>query len=127
MGNRCMWRTLFRTPAYVGEHCFEHLPMLENIVSNTCLCWRTLFRTPAYVGEHCFEHLSVLCACLQGLLDHLAANCDGSLKTEVTALAARYEHRLQLGSKTIYHIEAFIANFMKIYKRFLEEGMHDMF
>ncbi|XP_065187228.1 replication factor C subunit 3-like [Sycon ciliatum] len=64
---------------------------------------------------------------MKGLLDHLAANCDGSLKTEVTALAARYEHRLQLGSKTIYHIEAFIANFMKIYKRFLEEGMHDMF
>ena len=62
----------------------------------------------------------------QGLLKELVANCDGALKSEVTQVAAAYEHRLQLGSKVIYHIEAFIARFMAIYKGFMEEGMADM-
>lgn len=53
-------------------------------------------------------------------------NCDGQLKAEVTAMAASYEHRLQLGNKAIFHIEAFIAKFMSIYKRFLEEGISAM-
>lgn len=65
-------------------------------------------------------------ATLQGLLKELVANCDGALKSEVTQVAAAYEHRLQLGSKVIYHIEAFIARFMAIYKGFMEEGMADM-
>ena len=64
---------------------------------------------------------------LQGLLQELVANCDGQLKSEVTQLAAYYEHRLQLGQKTIYHLEAFVAKFMAIYKRFLEESMGDFF
>ena len=59
----------------------------------------------------------------QGLLSELVVNCDGELKAEVTQMAAYYEHRLQLGSKPIFHIEAFIAKFMSIYKRFLEEGL----
>ena len=49
------------------------------------------------------------------------------MKTEVTNMAAYYEHRIQLGSKAIYHLEAFVAKFMSIYKRFLEEGMADLF
>lgn len=57
----------------------------------------------------------------------LVTNCDGTLKTEVTNLAAYYEHRVLLGSKAIYHLEAFVAKFMSIYKRFLEEGMSDFF
>ena len=54
-------------------------------------------------------------------------NCDGEMKAEVTQMAAFYEHRLQLGSKPIFHMEAFIAKFMSIYKRFLEEGLSAMF
>jgi len=54
-------------------------------------------------------------------------NCDGQLKAEVTQMAAYYEHRLQLGTKAIFHLEAFVAKFMAIYKRFLEEGIADMF
>lgn len=54
-------------------------------------------------------------------------NCDGSLKAEVTEMAAHYEHRIHLGNKAIYHLEAFVAKFMSIYKRFLEEGMADLF
>jgi len=63
---------------------------------------------------------------MKGLLKELIKNCDGSLKAEVTQAAAYYEHRLQLGTKAIYHLEAFVAKFMSIYKRFLEEGMMDM-
>eukprot|EP00795_Rhopilema_esculentum_P000900 gene900-10655_t len=64
---------------------------------------------------------------VKGLLKELVKNCDGTLKTEVTQIAASYEHRLQLGTKAIYHLEAFIAKFMSIYKRFLEEGMAGMY
>ena len=64
---------------------------------------------------------------MQGLLAELTVNCDGQLKVEVTQLAAHYEHRLQLGSKAIFHLEAFVAKFMAIYKIFLEEGLIDLF
>ena len=42
-------------------------------------------------------------------------------------MAAFYEHRLQLGNKAIFHLEAFVAKFMSIFKRFLEEGLAGMF
>jgi len=64
---------------------------------------------------------------LQGLITELVTNCDGSLKTEVTNMAAHYEHRVHQGNKAIYHLEAFVAKFMSIYKRFLEEGMAEFF
>ena len=64
---------------------------------------------------------------LQGLLSELVVSCDGELKAEVTQMASHYEHQLQLGSKAIFHLEAFTAKFMSIYKRFLEEGLADMF
>ncbi|XP_033632134.1 replication factor C subunit 3-like [Asterias rubens] len=63
---------------------------------------------------------------MKGLLKELISNCDGQLKSEITQVASFYEHRLQLGSKPIYHLEAFVAKFMSIYKRFLEEGFDDM-
>lgn len=59
----------------------------------------------------------------KGLLQELVKNCDGQLKCEVTQMAAYHEHRLNLGSKAIYHIEAFIADFMAIYKKYLEENI----
>lgn len=61
------------------------------------------------------------------LLRELVSNCDGQLKGQVTALAAQYEHRLQLGSKAIYHLEAFVAKFMYIYKVFIEESTSGFF
>lgn len=63
----------------------------------------------------------------QGLLKELVLNVDGELKPQVTHLAAHHEHRLNLGSKHIYHLEAFVASFMALYKQFLEESMADMF
>lgn len=64
---------------------------------------------------------------LKGLLKQVVANCDGQLKGEATALAAQYEHRLQLGSKAIYHLEAFVAKVMAIYKNFLDESISGFF
>jgi replication factor C subunit 3/5 len=37
-------------------------------------------------------------------------------KMQVVQWAAFYEHRLQEGSKAIFHIEAFIARVMAVYK-----------
>lgn len=64
---------------------------------------------------------------LQTLLQELLTSCDGQLKAEVTQIAAFYEHRLQLGQKAIYHLEAFVVKFMTIYKRFLEDGILEDF
>jgi len=58
---------------------------------------------------------------LKGLLAELIQNLDSQLKVEVTRWAAFYEHRVVTGSKEIYHLEAFVAKFMSIYKRFLLE------
>ncbi|XP_069828190.1 replication factor C subunit 3 [Dendropsophus ebraccatus] len=63
---------------------------------------------------------------MKSLLSELLNNCDGQLKVDVVQMAAYYEHRLQLGSKAIYHLEAFVAKFMAIYKRFMEDGLEAM-
>uniref|UniRef100_A0A6Q2YVA0 Replication factor C subunit 3 n=1 Tax=Esox lucius TaxID=8010 RepID=A0A6Q2YVA0_ESOLU len=63
---------------------------------------------------------------MKGLVTELLGNCDGQLKAEVTHMAAHYEHRLQLGSKAIYHLEAFTARFMAMYKKFMEDGLDAM-
>uniref|UniRef100_A0A3Q1HKE5 Replication factor C subunit 3 n=1 Tax=Anabas testudineus TaxID=64144 RepID=A0A3Q1HKE5_ANATE len=63
---------------------------------------------------------------MKGLVRELLSNCDGQLKTEVAHMAAYYEHRLQMGNKAIYHLEAFTAKFMAIYKKFMEDGLDAM-
>lgn len=59
-------------------------------------------------------------AFLQGLLEELLANCDDLLKSQITQIAAEYEHRLRQGSKEIFHLEAFIAKFMCVYKQHMQ-------
>jgi len=44
---------------------------------------------------------------------------DNNMKHEVIQWAAYYEHRIQLGSKAIFHLEAFSAKFMSVYKNFV--------
>jgi len=56
-----------------------------------------------------------------GLLKELIKNCDGELKNDVTHWAAFFEHRMNKGSKAIYHLEAFVAKYMSIQKKFMEE------
>nr|CAB3265536.1 replication factor C subunit 3-like [Phallusia mammillata] len=63
---------------------------------------------------------------MKGIYNELMHNCDGTLKSEVTQLVAQYEHRTHIGQKDIYHIEAFVAKFMSVYKQFLEEGFDAM-
>ncbi|ELR24424.1 replication factor C (activator 1) 3, putative [Acanthamoeba castellanii str. Neff] len=53
----------------------------------------------------------------------LLKKLDTSVKYEVIRWAAFYEHRMQMGSKAIFHLEAFVAKFMSIYKRFLISSM----
>ncbi|CAM8894968.1 unnamed protein product [Rhodiola kirilowii] len=59
---------------------------------------------------------------LKRLLYELLRKLDAELKHEVCHWAAYYEHRMRLGQKAIFHIEAFIAKFMSIYKSFLIEA-----
>ncbi|KAF6773715.1 hypothetical protein AHF37_07038 [Paragonimus kellicotti] len=63
----------------------------------------------------------------KGLVDNLLGSCDGHLKLELVQLAAEYEHRLQLGQKPIFHLEAFVISFMAIYKRFVEDALGPAF
>ncbi|CAH0513809.1 unnamed protein product [Peronospora belbahrii] len=56
--------------------------------------------------------LKVLCC-------ELMSRLDDDLKHELVQWASYYEHRMQRGSKDIYHFEAFLAKFMALYKKFL--------
>lgn len=56
---------------------------------------------------------------IKSLTNELLKKLDSELKYELIKWAAFYEHRMQLGNKAIVHLEAFVAKFMAIYKRFL--------
>lgn len=58
---------------------------------------------------------------IKTLCQELMKNLDDSLKQEVIEWAAFYEHRVAMGSKDIFHLEAFIAKYMAIYKRYLND------
>lgn len=53
------------------------------------------------------------------LVRELMRALDDTLKHEVAYWAAYYQHRMCKGSKDIFHLEAFIAKFMAVYKRWL--------
>ncbi|XP_048435778.1 replication factor C subunit 3-like [Pyrus x bretschneideri] len=59
---------------------------------------------------------------LKRLLYELLKKLDAELKHEVCHWAVYYEHRMRLGQKAIFHLEAFMAKFMSIYKAFLVEA-----
>jgi replication factor C subunit 3/5 len=58
---------------------------------------------------------------LKTLTTELLKSLDDELKYEVVDAAAFYEHRIAMGSKDIFHLEAFIAKFMAIYKKYLND------
>lgn len=60
------------------------------------------------------------------LLTHLLKNCDSQLKCSLVKHAATYQHRMVLGSKEIFHLEAFIVKFMALYKDYVESSLMDM-
>lgn len=61
---------------------------------------------------------------LINLVQNLVINLDDALKFEIFHWAAFYEHRISssmTGGKEIFHLEAFVAKYMAIYKRYLNE------
>jgi replication factor C subunit 3/5 len=56
----------------------------------------------------------------------LLERVDDGIKGEILKQVAEYDHRLRLGSKAIFHLEAFCAKFFAIYKKFLLDLMADM-
>lgn len=58
---------------------------------------------------------------IKTLTMELIQNLDDELKYEVIEAAAFYEHRIAMGSKDIFHLEAFVAKFMTIYKKYLND------
>jgi replication factor C subunit 3/5 len=58
---------------------------------------------------------------LKCLVLALMRRVDQSLQPEIAEWAAYYDHRMALGTKPIFHLEAFVAKFMSIYKKFVIE------
>ncbi|KND00379.1 replication factor C subunit 5 [Spizellomyces punctatus DAOM BR117] len=58
---------------------------------------------------------------LKYLAFELMKNVDGQIKLEIVQAAAQFEHRLRMGNKAIFHLEAFVARFMSVYKAYLME------
>ncbi|CAK1354190.1 Replication factor C subunit 5 [Cercospora beticola] len=61
---------------------------------------------------HCIPATTIL----KTLTFKLMPKLDDSLKPEVVKWAAFYEHRIRMGSKVIFHLEAFVTKFMRIYE-----------
>lgn len=63
---------------------------------------------------------------IKALMKELMPRLDSEVKHELAHWAAHYEHRLRLGQKEIFHLEAFIAKFMAVYKGWLIRSFGSM-
>jgi replication factor C subunit 3/5 len=63
---------------------------------------------------------------LRTLVLSLISKCDDSVRIPAVRWAAEYDHRLRLGTKDIFHLEAFVAQFMALYRRFLQSAVGDI-
>ncbi|CRJ89928.1 hypothetical protein BN1708_009308 [Verticillium longisporum] len=64
---------------------------------------------------HCIPATTIL----KTLTFKLVAMIDDALKPEVIKWSAYYEHRIRMGTKVIFHLEAFVAKFMRIIEIYL--------
>ncbi|OJJ47123.1 hypothetical protein ASPZODRAFT_132069 [Penicilliopsis zonata CBS 506.65] len=64
---------------------------------------------------HCIPPTTIL----KTLTFKLIVKVDDALKSDVIKWSAFYEHRIKQGSKVIFHLEAFVAKFMRIYESYL--------
>lgn len=64
---------------------------------------------------HCIPPTTIL----RTLTFSLVALIDDALKPEVIRWSAFYEHRIKTGTKVIFHLEAFVAKFMRIFEMYL--------
>lgn len=53
------------------------------------------------------------------LIKLLTTKCDVEVKSQIFEYASYYEHQMLSGSKPIYHLEAFVAKFMCVYREYL--------
>ncbi|RKF56883.1 Replication factor C subunit 5 [Golovinomyces cichoracearum] len=66
---------------------------------------------------HCIPATTIL----KTLTFKLIPLVDDNLKTDVIKWAAFYEHRIRMGTKVIFHLEAFVAKFMRISEEYAME------
>jgi replication factor C subunit 3/5 len=64
---------------------------------------------------HCIPPTTIL----RTLTFKLLPQVDDALKGEVIQWSAFYEHRIKTGTKVIFHLEAFVAKFMRILEMYL--------
>lgn len=64
---------------------------------------------------HCIPPTTIL----KTLTFKLLPMIDDPLKGEVIQWSAFYEHRIKTGTKVIFHLEAFVAKFMRVYEMYL--------
>ncbi|KAK2780379.1 DNA replication factor c subunit [Colletotrichum kahawae] len=64
---------------------------------------------------HCIPPTTIL----KTLTFKLIPLIDDALKAEVIKWSAFYEHRIRMGTKVIFHLEAFVAKFMRIMEMYL--------
>jgi len=65
--------------------------------------------------SHCIDSTTII----KTLTWKLIPKTDDALKPEVIKWAAFYEHRCKMGSKQIFHLEAFVAKYMRLYERYV--------
>ncbi|KAG0318855.1 Replication factor C (RF-C) subunit [Linnemannia gamsii] len=66
--------------------------------------------------NHCIDPAAILKTLAKELIDRVEGN---EIKMKFAQEAAFYEHRLRTGQKAIFHLEAFVAKIMSVYKRHL--------
>ena len=64
---------------------------------------------------HCIPATTIL----RTLAFRLVAQIDDGLRPEVVRWAAFYEHRVRTGTKVVFHLEAFVAKFMRVLETYL--------
>ncbi|KAL5615190.1 hypothetical protein BROUX41_005247 [Berkeleyomyces rouxiae] len=73
-------------------------------------------RTQLYdLLSHCIPATTIL----KTLTFKLVTQIDDALKAEVIRWSAFYEHRIKTGTKVIFHLEAFVAKFMRVLETYL--------
>ncbi|KAJ5173578.1 uncharacterized protein N7500_001509 [Penicillium coprophilum] len=114
-----------------GRNLRRALLMFESIYAqNEKVTDKTLIPPPGLGGPSRLLHVrarlyDLLTHCippttiLKTLTFKLVARVDDALKPDVINWSAFYEHRIKLGSKVIFHLEAFVAKFMRIYESYL--------
>ncbi|EPE30425.1 P-loop containing nucleoside triphosphate hydrolase [Glarea lozoyensis ATCC 20868] len=101
------WEALLSVIA--AEICAEHSP--ARILQVRAKLYDLL--------THCIPPTTIL----KVLTFKLIPMVDDKLKAEIIRWSAFYEHRVRMGTKVIFHLEAFVAKFMRVVEEFeMDEG-----